>query len=577
MNRKAAAYARYSSAHQREASLDDQLRNCRKYIDAQGDVLLDQFVFKDAAISGTSMVGRQGLEDLMKAICVKPPPVDYLVVDDLSRLTRDVGDAFGLFGKLKFAGIGLVGMSDGFNSDTPLAKMNLGMKALMNDLFIEDLRHKTHRGLEGQALKGRVTGKVPFGYRIQPASERPEDGKVAVIHLVEADVVRQIFELAKEGKSLEAIVRTLVARGSPAPNPGKRPSRRLGWSMSSVQALLRNPTYCGRVEWNKRVFVKNPLTGKRVGRPRPRSEWVITENPAQAIITKAQFDEVQGVLAAKARQYTKAKNGRFEGRKPGGVYSESLLSGILKCSLCGTSLTIVGGKIDKRTGERYRQYGCPFSKRHGSAECANKLTISKKKVEAAVIEELKQGLLSPAGIELHVSEFVEEFKKQLAQTSQSEERAKVQAEISAVEQRASRLADLLADGASTTLATKLRDEERRLTELDAQLQRLQPMAGYDPLILGKAMRNGLIRLRESLDGEGADAKPMLKLVVGELKATPKKLSEEFDPKTGKLKEVWAYEISGEALIQNILVPLHGEPGCLSVIAGVGFEPTTFGL
>lgn len=82
-------------------------------------------------------------------------------------------------------------------------------------------------------------------------------------------------------------------------------------------------------------------------------------------------------------------------------------------------------------------------------------------------------------------------------------------------------------------------------------------AGHGPFALSSA-RHG---------EDPSEAKGNLKAMVGELKMKPKKVSETTDPKTNKIKEVWAYEVTGEALIQNILVPLSGKPGCLSDIAG----------
>jgi hypothetical protein len=45
----------------------------------------------------------------------------------------------------------------------------------------------------------------------------------------------------------------------------------------------------------------------------------------------------------------------------------------------------------------------------------------------------------------------------------------------------------------------------------------------------------------------------------------------------KSRSTTFYVIAGPVFVQNILVPLSGRPGCLSVVAGAGFEPATFGL
>lgn len=187
---RAAVYLRYSSDKQREASLDDQLRNCREFIKRRGDTLDEAFIFRDSALSGQTIAGRAGLEALMQTVCRSPSPVDYVLVDDVSRLSRDLGDTFTLFKQLQFDGVDLFGASDGFSSEGDLAKMNLGLRALMNDLYIGDLSKRTHRGQKGQALLGRSTGGRLFGYRSVPASGNEDDGKRRVVlHAGEAEIV----------------------------------------------------------------------------------------------------------------------------------------------------------------------------------------------------------------------------------------------------------------------------------------------------------------------------------------------------------------------------------------------------
>jgi DNA invertase Pin-like site-specific DNA recombinase len=96
------------------------------------------------------MVGREGLQRLMQKLCTRPPPADYLALDDLSRLTRDVADFFTMMKQLNFHGVEVVSVADGLNTLQPGAKIGFGTKALMNEFFLSDLRQRTHRGLEGR-------------------------------------------------------------------------------------------------------------------------------------------------------------------------------------------------------------------------------------------------------------------------------------------------------------------------------------------------------------------------------------------------------------------------------------------
>ena len=77
-------------------------------------------------------------------------PFDTILVEDLSRLTRDLGEMLRLYHRLRMKGIGLVGVSDGIATGGQGAKVQLAVKGLVNELYLDDLRDKTHRGLTGR-------------------------------------------------------------------------------------------------------------------------------------------------------------------------------------------------------------------------------------------------------------------------------------------------------------------------------------------------------------------------------------------------------------------------------------------
>lgn len=105
MTRRCAIYARYSSDLQRASSIDDQLRRCREYASRQGWTVMEEFVLADRAVSAASVAGRDGLQRLIKAAKAKSRPFDCLLVDDTSRLARDLSDALRTVKILEFHGV----------------------------------------------------------------------------------------------------------------------------------------------------------------------------------------------------------------------------------------------------------------------------------------------------------------------------------------------------------------------------------------------------------------------------------------------------------------------------------------
>src|SRR5580692_10289777 len=205
---RCAIYARFSSDRQNQTSILDQIRKCRDYATRQGWLVLDQHVYSDEAIAATSMA-REGLQRLLTAANVSDRMFDCILIDDTSRLTRKLADALNLYEKLTFAGVRLVAVSQGVDSDSAQAELLIGVHGLIDAVYWRELGQKTHRGMQGLALRGFHTGGRCFGY----TSVKAEDGSARLtINEGEAEVVRRIFRLCGEsGYSLRRIAHTLNA------------------------------------------------------------------------------------------------------------------------------------------------------------------------------------------------------------------------------------------------------------------------------------------------------------------------------------------------------------------------------
>src|SRR6266446_1570760 len=86
-------YARFSSDLQRNTSITDQIRKCREYGDSHGWTAVGKYVVADEAVSAASLAGRDALNKLLEAAKMTPRPFDCILVDDTSRLARNIEDA----------------------------------------------------------------------------------------------------------------------------------------------------------------------------------------------------------------------------------------------------------------------------------------------------------------------------------------------------------------------------------------------------------------------------------------------------------------------------------------------------
>ncbi len=367
-----AAYARFSSDAQREASLEDQLRNCREYATRQGWPAPEAFT--DAAMTG-SRADRPGYLRLL----ARAGEFDVLLVDDLTRLSRDNVEVQRVLRRLKFAGVRVIALADGYDSAREDAKLNAGLRGLMGELYLDDLAKKTHRGLKGRALKGASAGGLPYGYRVT------ETGKRAIDE-AQAAVVRRIFAEFAAGQSPRAIAAGLNRDGVPSP-------RGSTWALTAIRAdvrrgigILGNPIYIGRQIWNRSQWVKHPETGRRVRQERSESEWIVREHPELAIVTQAAWDAVQRRL--------KPRTGAYRGRP-----ASHLLSGILRCGECGGPMVII---------DRYR-YGCGRAKDRGT--CSSTLRFRRDDAERQLLAGVRHELLSEAGFRAFQAAAIEKMRK----------------------------------------------------------------------------------------------------------------------------------------------------------------------
>ena len=160
---RAVLYARYSSDQQRQTSIEDQFRNCRQRVDAEGWKVTATFA--DEAITGADSRRPQYVAMLASA---EEHQFDVLVVDDLSRFARDQVESERAIRRLEFLGIRILAVTDGYdsNSKTSARKIQRGVKNLLNEMRLDELREQVLRGKKGQALKRYWLGGRPYGYRL---------------------------------------------------------------------------------------------------------------------------------------------------------------------------------------------------------------------------------------------------------------------------------------------------------------------------------------------------------------------------------------------------------------------------
>ena len=364
---KAMIYARYSTDKQSESSIEDQVRLCMVRVEFEGWQLAG--IHKDEGVSGSVPVARRVggvklLSDLMACT------FDVLVLESLDRLSRDMIEQEKIIRRLEHRRIRVLGLSDGYDSNQESRQLVRGMRGLINEMYLEDLRKKTHRGMSGQIIRGFAAGAASYGYK----NIKVEGGSEIQIDEEAAEWVRWIFEAFAAGRSPQSIVFELNERRVKSP-------RGSTWGVSSVygspskgSGVLNNELYRGRHIWNRSQWVKDPDTGRRKRIERPESEWTVNQRDDLRIVTDELWDKVRARFkGSRLKTGTKGRGGRVR----------SLFGGLMSCDKCDAPIVVVSS----------HSYGCSNRMNRGPSVCEG-VNVNRTELEATMLAEVADLLSS---------------------------------------------------------------------------------------------------------------------------------------------------------------------------------------
>lgn len=438
---RAALYARYSTEMQRDASIADQIHACRALADRLGAQVVR--VYSDAAISGQTLA-RPDFQAMMAA--ADAGEFDILICEHTDRLTRDGGHSYDIFYELQARDVRIVTVNQG-----EIGLMHVGTSGLMSAMFIEELRKKVRRGLEGVVREGRYAGSVAYGYRIPKVYTDNGERVRGLREIVEEEavIVRRIFEETAAGVSALAICKALNEDSIPSPKGGL-------WRISTIHGhpkigggILRNELYRGEIVWGKRRFVKDRRTGGVHLRVNP-AERATRPAPELRIVSDELWARAHAQLAARALGPVGEGRGQ---RRP-----KTLLGGLVYCGVCGSKMVRAG------PGDALR---CDGRIRHGT-ECTNNRAPGYARLEARALAAVQANLLHPDVVADAASEFQRHAAGQ--EKAAAKARAQVARELTDTEKRMNRLIAEVENGMPwSAVAGRHAELQARADNLKAQL------------------------------------------------------------------------------------------------------------
>lgn len=303
----AAAYIRVSTTDQTELSPDSQIKIVRKYADQHGYRLPYEYIFRDDGISGRRADKRPEFNAMIAASKQKPAPFCAVLLWKFSRFARNQEESIFYKSMLRRCGVEVISVSEPA-VDGPFGTLIERIIEWSDEYYSIRLSGEVKRGMTEKAERGGAVSISSFGYDIIDKKYVPND---------KADIVREIFSDYLSGMSLVHIARNLNLRGI-------RTNRGNMWESRTVEYVLRNVVYIGKIRWNPKRRTRLNYGDKDI---------IVSDGLHEPIVEREIFDEVQHKL-------DEQKNRSLKYRHEKSVRNEYMLRSLVKCSDCGGSLTM---------------------------------------------------------------------------------------------------------------------------------------------------------------------------------------------------------------------------------------------
>lgn len=378
--RTGAAYIRVSTDDQLEYSPESQLEEIRRYCHEHNIILSQEFIFiEEDGKSGRKSKNRYAFQNMIAFAKMKPRPFDVIVLWKFSRFARNQDESVFYKSILrKTLGIDVVSISEPLIAGA-YGRLVESIIEWQDEFYCINLSGEVRRSMLSRARKGLYNGRMPFGY-----SKAPDENPVIVPD--EAAIVRKIFDMYAAGSDINYITRWLNEHGYKTKN-GRQ------FTQETVIYILENPFYIGKIRYNMRESSDSNTL-------RDPDEWIIVDSFHEPIIDMETWNIVQE-RRARSKQLQRPYEHPVS-------HTKHWLSGLVKCPICGKSLSHKEGYPRKEnngniyiSGEGFQCLGYMKGLHSGSQY------VSSKKLTKAAIASLHSVLNSSTDISFELVRKVE--------------------------------------------------------------------------------------------------------------------------------------------------------------------------
>jgi site-specific DNA recombinase len=351
-------------------SLDAQKARMKAFADFNDYEIVG--TYEDAGKSGKSIEGRLEFNRMMEDIKSGKDGVSFVLVFKLSRFGRNAADVLSTLQVMQDFGVNLICVEDGIDSSKDTGKLMISVLSAVAEIERENIRVQTMEGRIQKAREGKWNGGfAPYGYQLI-------DGKLQ-INEEEAEAIRVIFDqYVHTDIGANGVAKYLENHGihKIQRQNGKNPL----FDANLVRLILKNPVYCGKIAYGRRKTEKVHGTRNEYHLVE-QDNYILVDGLHDAIIEEDVWQAAQVKLIARAKKYEHVNRGKDA--------KTHLLSGIVKCPVCGAGM--YGNKSIKRKkdGTKYKDfyyYGCKHRTMTRGHKCDYKKQVREELLDDAVAE-----------------------------------------------------------------------------------------------------------------------------------------------------------------------------------------------
>ena len=377
---KVYTYKRVSTAMQIDGySLDAQRARMKAYADFNDYEIVGEY--EDAGKSGKSIEGRLQFNQMMEDVKSGKDNVSYVLVFKLSRFGRNAADVLSTLQVMQDFGVNLICVEDGIDSSKDAGKLMISVLSAVAEIERENIRVQTMEGRIQKAREGKWNGGfAPYGYQLVNGKLEINEEEAVAIRTIYDQYVNTDIGSNGISKYLENHGIRKIQRQN-----GKNPL----FDAHLVRLILKNPVYCGKIAYGRRKTEKVHGTRNEYHLVE-QDNYLLVDGLHEAIISEEVWNAAQAKLIARAKKYEHVNKGKDERTR--------LLSGIVKCPICGAGMYGNKSIKYKKDGSKYKDffyYGCKHRNMQRGHKCDYRKQIREELLDDAVAEVIVKLVSNP--------------------------------------------------------------------------------------------------------------------------------------------------------------------------------------